>query len=280
MHVRVPASSANLGPGFDALALALTLYLEVDLELTDALEVVTDGIGATGPDNDHWGVRVARQVLGHDHFRLTVRSTIPVARGLGSSAALAVACATAAGAEAPLTVAAEFDGHAENAAASFYGGLVIATMIDGTPVVESLPVDEELRFVVVVPALELATADARRVLPTAVPFADATFNLARLGLLVAGLRDHHHLRAEAMEDRLHQPYRASLLPFASGVLKGLRDAGALASCWSGAGSTMLGVATRDSADVVASAARDLLAHVSVPGEVHVLSADRTGLVRS
>jgi homoserine kinase len=278
MHARVPASTANLGPGFDTLALALALYLEVSLEPADQLEVVTEGFGAEVPLERHLGVQVAREVLGHDRFRLTVTSAIPLARGLGSSAALALACAAVAGAPDPLAVAVAHDGHAENAAASQFGGLVAATVLEGKPVVEPLVLDERLRYVLVIPTQELATEDARRVLPALVPFGDATFNLARLALLIAGLANCERLRPEAMEDRLHQPYRAPLLPFAEKLLVGLREAGALGSCWSGAGSTMLAVATEQTASVIALDAEAMLAELGVAGEVVVLESDRTGLV--
>jgi homoserine kinase len=278
MRVRVPASTANLGPGFDALGLALGLYLELSIELADALEVVTTGQGAGQFDDErHLGVRVAREVLGHTRFKLTVHSEIPLARGLGSSASLALAAAAAAGAKDPLAVATLHDGHAENAAASHRGGLVVATVISGVPIVETLTLDEELRFVLVVPEQHLTTADAREVLPSAVAFNDATFNLARLGLLIAGLADHRHLRPEAMQDRLHQRYRAPLLPFAEALLDTLLEAGALGSCWSGAGSAMLGVATSETATLIARETELKLHSLSVSGEVVVLAADRGGL---
>ena len=278
MRVRVPASTANLGPGFDALALALALYLEVEIVPADVLTLETSGCGADIPPERHLGVRVARAILGHDQFCLRVSSEIPLARGLGSSAALALGAAAAAGASDPLGVAVEVDGHAENAAASRDGGLVVATVINGETIVEPLSLDDDLRYVLVIPDEELSTSAAREVLPASVAFRDATHNLARFGLLIAGLADHRRLRAEAMDDRLHQRYRGALLPFADRVLEGLREAGALASCWSGAGSTMLGVATRDEAARVGEGALQLLDDLGVPGVVRVLAADRTGLV--
>lgn len=279
VRVRVPASTANLGPGFDALGLALGLYLELSIEPSDHLEVVTTGQGAGQFDDErHLGVKVAREVLGHSNFKLTVDSQIPLARGLGSSASLALGAAAAAGAPNALAVATGHEGHPENAAASERGGLVVATVISGVPIVETLALDDELRFVLIVPEQHLSTADAREVLPSAVAFRDATFNLARLGLLIAGLADHRRLRPEAMEDRLHQRYRAPLLPFAEALLASLVDAGALASCWSGAGSAMLGVATSETAAHVSQAAQDTLHSLNVAGDVLVLEADRRGLV--
>ena len=140
-------------------------------------------------DASHLAARVAAEVLGHDRFAVTVRSQIPVARGLGSSAALAAAAAAAAGAEDPFAVAAAYDGHPENAAASVFGGLVAATTVEGRPVHAPLPLSDELAFVAIVPERNLATPEARGVLPETLTRADAVFNLGRMGLLVAGLAD-------------------------------------------------------------------------------------------
>src|SRR5271167_4456006 len=157
MRARAPASSANLGPGFDSLAVALDCYVSVEVEPADSLHVLTEGEGAgLFDDASHLAARVVCEVLGHDRFAVTVRSQIPVARGLGSSAALAAAAAAAAGADDPFGVAAAYDGHAENAAASAFGGLVAATMVEGRPVHAALPLSGELAFVVVIPERNLA----------------------------------------------------------------------------------------------------------------------------
>jgi homoserine kinase len=222
---------------------------------------------------------VASSVLGHSNFKIHVKSEIPLSRGLGSSAALALAAAAAASAADPLAVAARIDGHAENAAASFLGGLVVAAASERDGVIaRSLPLDDAWRFVVVIPELELPTQDARAVLPTQVSFADAVHNLGSLGLLIAGLGDHRAFVSTAMDDVLHQPYRMELLAFARPLLETLRESGAAASCWSGAGSSMLGLATEATAKAVADAARVFLDDHDVPGVVQTLEADRTGLV--
>ena len=280
MFARVPASSANLGPGFDTLGLALELYVEVALEPADEFVLTTSGEGAGLFDDErHLGALVATEVLGHRRFSLHVHSEIPVARGLGSSAALALAAAAAAGAADPLATAARVDGHAENAAASRYGGLVVARLGEGGDVVaRALTLDPAWRFVVVIPGVELTTRAARAVLPREVPFADAVANLNALGLLIAGLGDVDAYVPGAMADRLHQPYRATLLDFADDLLEAMRDAGAHDACWSGAGSTMLGLTTEAHAPVVEAAARDLLARRGVEGEVLTLDADHVGLV--
>jgi homoserine kinase len=280
MFSRAPATSANLGPGFDALAVALSLYVDVTLDLADEFSITSEGCGAgLFDDENHLAARVATSVLGHSKFSLRVNSSIPLSRGLGSSASLAVAAAAAAGALDPLAVAADLDGHAENAAASVHGGLVVASMDeDGVVIARELPLDEVWRFVVVVPDEELATSDARRALPDLVAFSDAVANLSALGLLIAGLGDHRKFVPSAMDDTLHQPFRAPLLEFADDLLATMRDAGAAGSCWSGAGSSMLGLVTSESADDVAVGAKEFLHARSIAGEVYTLDADRAGLV--
>jgi homoserine kinase len=277
---RVPASAANIGPGFDALAVALKLYVEVELTARpEGLLVVAEGEGAHLPlGPSHLAARVAREVLGHDRVELHVRSQIPVARGLGSSAALAVAAAAAAGAKDPFAYGFAVDGHPENAAASAMGGLVVAAVVDGAPVARHLRLDPDIRFVALVPDEQLATSRARGRLPELVPHKDAAFNLGRLGLLVAGLADHTQLLAAAGDDRLHQSQRSSLFPQAPDLLAGLRSAGALTSCWSGAGPSVLGICSADDAAAVAVSARSLMTRLGLKGEVLVLEADLTGTV--
>jgi homoserine kinase len=278
MRAKAPASSANLGPGFDTLALALGLYVEVEVREADVLTVTTEGEGADLPaDASHMAARVATAVAGHDRLAIHVRSEIPVGRGLGSSAALAAAAAAAAGAPDPLAVAAEVDGHPENAAASVAGGLVSATMVDGHAVVSPLALDDDLAFVVLIPDRLLATKEARGALPADVPHADAAFNLGRMGLLLSGLADATRLRPEATDDRLHQQQRAPLYPEAAGLMAGLVEAGALASCWSGAGPTLLGICRRASVADVRQRGDELLTSHGVPGRSLVLDADRRGL---
>jgi homoserine kinase len=277
---RAPASAANLGPGFDTLALALDRYVEVEVEPASRLIVTSEGEGAgLSDDAGHLAARVAMDVVGHDRLAITVRSQIPIGRGLGSSAALAVAAAAAAGAKDPLAIAAQEDGHPENAAASFVGGLVVATKVRGAVRAVEMPLDPAVAVVAIVPDRPLSTARARQALPHQVGMVDATFNLGRFGLLLAGLADHRMLTREAGEDRLHQDYRSPLFPEAPKLLNALLAAGALMACWSGAGPTLLGLTTRDAAGALREQAVVAMAEAGVPGRVLLLHPDRVGLIR-
>jgi homoserine kinase len=278
VRVRAPASSANLGPGFDTLALAVNRYVSVEVEPADSLRVHTEGEGAgLFDDASHLAARVAAEVLGHDRFAVTVRSQIPVARGLGSSAALAAAAAAAAGSDDPFAVAAAYDGHPENAAASVFGGFVAATSVEGAPAHAALPLADDIEVVAIVPERNLATPEARGVLPDRLTREEAVFNLGRMGLLVAGLADPAALRPAATEDRIHQAARTVLFPEAPRLLAALVEAGALAACWSGAGPTLIGFVTPDSVQAVRAGAGAALAEVGMEGRVLSLRPDRRGL---
>ncbi len=243
MRARAPASAANLGPGFDTLAVALDRYVEVEVEPASRLVVRSEGEGeGLSDDPSHLAARVAIDVAGTDHLAITVRSQIPIARGLGSSAALAVAAAAAAGARDPLAVAAAVDGHPDNAAASTVGGLVAAARIRGGVHAVRLQLDVSLGFVVIVPDVTLSTARARQVLPNEVSRENAAFNLSRLALLIAGLADSRVLVPEATEDRLHQDYRSPLFP-------GRAEADGRAQLGWGAGRLLVGRGTFTARDL-------------------------------
>lgn len=279
MRARVPSSTANLGPGFDTLAVALSLSTVVSVDLADTFSGTATGEGSHfALDDRHLAVRIVKDILGHNRVTLTITSDIPVSRGLGSSAALTVAVAAACGHRDPLTYAALLEGHADNAAAAVLGGFVTASIVNGQVFANRLPLDSDLQFVVVVPDRHLSTKEAREALPGSVTFADAVANLGSLGLLIAGMADHTKLVRAAAEDRLHQTYRAALFPEAGALLGALTDAGALVSFWSGAGPTLVGVCERATAEVVCGAANASLAELGVAGSAYVLDSNTEGLV--
>ena len=261
------------------MGLALNRYVVVDVEPASKLIVRSLGEGeGLAEDSSHLAARVAIDVAGTDHLAISVRSDIPIARGLGSSAALAVAAAAAAGAEDPLSVATAMDGHPDNAAASMVGGFVAAAVVKGGVHVVRLPLDVSLAFVVVVPDVSLSTARARQSLPTVVSRENAAFNLSRMALLMAGMADCRLLIHEATDDRLHQDYRSPLFPEAPKLLAALSAGGALASCWSGAGPSLLGICRGIDAPKVKIAGESALAGAGLAGEVLLLHADMDGLI--
>ena len=258
--VTVPASSANLGPGFDALGLALGLHDVVEVQVIEAgLKVEVFDAGAGGvedvpTDESHLVVRAIR----HTCERLGVRTPglhlrcfnkIPHARGLGSSAA-AIVSGVAAGyalAERELDsdavqLAAEFEGHADNAAASLLGGLVVAWCEEGRFSAERLRVHPSIRPVLAVPSVKSSTAATRGLLPTQVPHIDAAFSAGRAALAVHALTCAPALLLAATADRLHQHYRAPAYPETARLVSDLRAAGVAATV-SGAGPTVLALTT-------------------------------------
>jgi homoserine kinase len=255
VRVRVPASSANLGPGFDALGLALGLYDEVTVRVgAGGLSVDAAGEGAADLDCDegHLVVRAMRaafDVLGAQPPGLELRcdNRIPHGRGLGSSAAAIVAGIVAARAlvvdralddTAALRLATEMEGHPDNVAAALLGGLTVAWYDDGGPRAVRLPVHPSIAPLVFVPDEKSSTAHARTVLPDQVPHADAAANAGRAALLVEALGRRPELLLDATEDRLHQSYRAASLRRTTELVQRLRAQGH-AAVVSGSGPTVL-----------------------------------------
>ena len=253
LRVRVPASTANLGPGFDALGLALALSDEVEVTLAASglrVEVHGEGAGQVPTDEDNLVVRALRaacQQCGYrpDGLVLRCHNAIPHSRGLGSSAAAAVAGVLAGYAlagmqpdEAALDLAAGFDGHADNAGASLLGGLVISWRDEQSFRAVRLEPHPGLAPVLLVPAQTSATKVTRGLLPAEVPHADAAFTAGRAALLVHALTAAPHLLLAATEDRLHQSYRRPAYPATGRLVDALRAAGVPAAV-SGAGPTVL-----------------------------------------
>jgi homoserine kinase len=237
--VRVPASSANLGPGFDAFAAALALHTEVEVVETGTFAVVTDL--AIARDRRNLVVRGFEKLHSPDRFEFRIRSAIPLSGGLGTSAAAYVAGLMAADhlfeLDADLlALATELEGHPDNVAASLLGGFVICA--DGEATRFDAPTG--LEAVIVVPHEAVRTKEARAALPAQVPMADAVANVAHASLLTLGLaRGDWDLVSRGLADRLHQPHRAHLFPKSTALLDRARELGALGATISGAGPTVL-----------------------------------------
>ncbi|NDU75737.1 homoserine kinase [Actinomadura sp. DSM 109109] len=273
--VRTPATSANLGPGFDSLGLALSLYDDVEVEAAGyGLSIEVDGEGAEVADRGerHLIVRVLRQTFDvlddlagtgparPAGLRLRCRNRIPHSRGLGSSSAAIVAGIVAARALHPagrllddagaLRLATEIEGHPDNVAPCLAGGLTVAWTAPGGP--RSVRLESQVRRVVAfVPEQRLATERARGLLPETIPHGDAAANAGRAALLVAALTGglDAGVLLDATEDRLHQDYRAPAMPESAALVARLRDAGVPAVI-SGAGPTVLAFTTASPADSI------------------------------
>ncbi|MGH2918721.1 MAG: homoserine kinase [Solirubrobacteraceae bacterium] len=235
----MPASSANLGPGFDAFAAALAMHVEVDVRENGRFAVETDLDIAR--DRRNLCVRGFAKLHPPDRFTFRIRSQVPLSGGLGSSAAAYVAGLVAAQSlfelDADLlALASELEGHPDNAAAALFGGFVIVA--DGQ--VARFDPPDGLEAVLVVPHKPVRTALARQALPDTVPLADAAANVAHGAMLTLGLQQGDwSLVARGLADRLHQPYRSPLFPASMELLERARDFGAIGASISGAGPTVL-----------------------------------------
>ena len=249
--VRVPATTANLGPGFDAFGCALSLYTDVTFEETECgLEITGCDEEFTGPDNLAYIAYCAvlesmsEEVRG---VKIHIDAHIPIGRGLGSSAALLVAGAMGANVlrgnrlstQGLLNITNAMEGHPDNLAPAFYGGLTASMVDNGLPVCVNFPLHPDWEFLALVPDFPLNTNFARSVLPAQLPRADAVYNIAHGALVLKALElgDEKLLR-NAMQDKLHQPYRKSLIEDYEAIEALVRTTGA-AFCLSGAGPTLL-----------------------------------------
>jgi len=237
--VRVPASSANLGPGFDTFGAALSLYLELEVRETGAFAVHTDL--DLPRDRTNLVIQAFERLHPADGFEFTIKSDIPLSGGLGSSAAAILAGLLAADHLFELdadvrALATELEGHSDNAAAALHGGFVVSAS-DG---VYRFDPPMGLEAVLVVPHEAVPTDAARTALPEEVPLQDAVFNIAHGSLLMAGVATANwDLIAAGLHDRLHQPRRAHLYPRSTDLLERARGLGALGATISGAGPTVL-----------------------------------------
>ncbi len=292
--IRVPASTANLGSGFDVLGLALGLYNMIEMETTSrGVEVTVEGEGAErlqGEGKRSLVVRAAEAAFAHlgvtpPGLKVHLRNEIPLKRGLGSSG---TACLGGIIGAAELTgrplspqeilkLALPLEGHPDNITPSLVGGLTASCLSEGEVRYVKIPLPEAITVVAVIPEQQLSTAEARRALPRQVPFADAVHNVSRVALLVGAMvAGDLSLLDEATRDRLHQPYRAKLLPGMEEVLEVARRGGALAAFLSGAGSTVVALVNQG-AETVGAEMAEAWARIGLRAEVKVLAIDREGI---
>lgn len=298
--VKVPATSANCGPGFDTLGLAVTYYNIISYEITEApgfkLDVSGEGAEYLKPYGRNLAfvsfLRVWNELTGRERIglKLTMENNIPMSRGLGSSSSAIVAgvfaanelCGRPFSKEKLLNIAAEIEGHPDNVAPALYGGFTISyTDKSGTAHTLRLLPRKPLKFIAVVPERRLATSLARQAIPATVPHHDAVFNSSRASLLVGALLSGNYAYlTDALEDRLHQPYREHLIPGLQEVFRAAKAAGAYNAIISGAGSTVMAYAPAD-ADCEAIA-KAMAAAFAACGEnccYHILDLDSEGVRR-
>ena len=290
--VKVPATTANLGPGFDTLGLALSLYDELEVTVRDEPGVFVEVIGVGAGEVPTDGSNLVAQTIAHTFgvfgvampgLHLVARNSIPHGRGLGSSGAAIVSGIMAAkgllegvveiDSEALLRIATDLEGHPDNVAPALFGGLTIAWMSDSGPRHKKLMVHRGVSPVVFVPQTTMSTALARSLQPESVSRQDAIFNVSRSSLLIAALIQSPELLLDATEDKLHQSYRASAMQETNDLITLLRDNG-LAAVVSGAGPSLL-VLGSDPAQRT-FAAELVAAHSTTPWQPLMLAVDFKG----
>jgi len=262
--VRVPASSANLGPGFDVLAAALALHLELEVEESGSFSVEAEGLDVP-LDRSNLCVRSFERLKPVDEISFRIRSEIPLAAGLGSSAAAIVAGLLAADHLYELALepgdvlgqAAEIEGHPDNVAAALHGGFVACVQDEGAVTATRFEPPQGVEAVLVIPDEQVPTEEARKALPAEVPLADAVANVAAASQLLLGIeRSDLTLIGRGLADRIHQPARAHLFPRSMELIEEAPRMGAIGATISGAGPTVLVWAFWQSTGEVMSSLRD------------------------
>lgn len=291
MRLRVPATTGNTGPGFDATGLAFTLYARFEAQLLEPGRLEIEGCEARYCGEDNLAVRAFRAVetraaLAPMGLRLRLDTDVPISRGLGSSATLLVAGAFAANElrgrllspEELLDIVTDMEGHPDNVAPALYGGLCAGVRReDGHVLCVRYPVSPQVRFAALIPDFPLSTALARGVLPQCVPLRDAIYNLSRAAMLPHAMRvGDYDLLAQVLDDRLHTPYRRDLIHDYARVRDSALEAGARAVIVSGAGPTLLALCPHPEA--LAQALETSLAGLEHRWKVLPLDVDTQGTV--
>lgn len=291
IRIDVPATSANLGSGFDSLGIALTMKNRVWMEESDSLEITcTDEVQVPTDSSNliFWAASHLYEICGKKlpGLRIIQENNIPLARGLGSSSACIVAGILGANRFMgnPLSqtdlihLAAKIEGHPDNTSPALSGGLVASAMEGERVYSVSVPVSDKIRFAVMIPPFELKTEQARAVLPKEYSREDAVYNLSRSGLMTASLfsGELHNLRV-AVQDRIHQPYRSGLIENYDNVFRMSYELGSLGTYVSGAGPTIIAMVDAGGAEAFGKNCMTHLAEKGITGwRVEILSADPNG----
>lgn len=290
---RIPASTTNLGPGFDVLGLALQLYSTVTLEITgNKTEVVVSGVDADKIPNstEHIAFQAVETVYKKSGktqpkgLRLTISNGIPAIRGLGGSGTAILGglltanllCENPFSRSDLLNFASTLEGHPDNVAASLYGGLVISVQDKKHIHTVQLACDPVLHVVLAIPEFTLSTQKARNILPKTVDFSDAIYNISRSSLLVASVATGQlEVLSTAMKDKLHQPYRSTLIPGFDDVVEAALSTGALSIALSGAGPTIAAYCLDNMQEVGKSMQKAFKQH-EIASDILVIGTDVEG----
>ena len=292
IRVQVPATTANLGPGFECLGMALELYTVVEfMPVQSGLMIELYGEGAKDLARDHTNLvyRAAKSVFEAVTYqpqgiKIRINSSIPPARGLGSSAAAIIGGVLAANILSGnrlanrelLNLAAGMEGHPDNVTPALCGGIIVAVPVEGDVRYVKIAPPAGLKVVIAVPDFQLPTMTAREALPQQVTMQDAVFNLGRVALLVAALQQGDlSMLGTAMEDRLHQPYRANLIPGMKKVLAAARLAGARGVTLSGSGPALVAFADNNF-ELIARVMKDTFRQNGVTAKVMVINPSPVG----
>lgn len=305
VSVKVPATTANIGPGFDCLGMALPIYNTITIEETVLpgtgvdINVIADGASVDELALEHIpldenslvykAVEVLYNSIGQtpSELKITIKSGIPVARGLGSSASVIIGALIAANellgkpADEPalLSIACEIEGHPDNITPALVGGLVLSSQEDdGSVVYRKLNWPEEWAVTVCIPDFELSTDIARSVLPAEVPIKDAVFNSQRMGMFVHAVNNADtELMKLALKDKLHQPYRMKLIQGLDKILDNLKHVESVLGCvLSGAGSSILVISEKNNLDNIKNIVRDTWADQNIKCDIKTLNVEKNG----
>ncbi|MDD4568661.1 MAG: homoserine kinase [Tepidanaerobacteraceae bacterium] len=292
VRIQVPATTANFGPGFDCLGASLGMYNYIDMEFSEKPEIHVIGEGVSEIPIDETNLayqaasRLFKQVNIDKPLKITLDNHIPLARGLGSSAACIAGGIMAANRlvgdildnNELIRLATDMEGHPDNVVPAIFGGFCLSMVYKNKVFYKKFPVPSWLRFVVCIPDFELKTEDARKVLPKKVNFEDAIYNTSHTAMLVAAMAQGDLTDMSIFcQDKLHQPFRSQLIPGMEEILETVREKGAFAGFLSGSGPTVVCLTLRERADVLGQHMVDIFSKEGVKSHYKVLSSDSDGV---